>query len=83
MTARPALLVAAIAEILAGYGSASDRTGDPVSPRTGESVPAIRLDAVEQPLDQLHDWARARSEEFGIPVRAMPPTAAAPCSGRV
>ncbi|MFE3227331.1 murein transglycosylase [Nocardia sp. NPDC059228] len=70
MTALPALLVTAIATILSGCG-ASDRTPDPEPPRAGEPVPAIRLDALEQPLDQLRDWARARSEEYGIPVRAL------------
>ncbi|MFX0576290.1 lytic transglycosylase domain-containing protein [Nocardia nepalensis] len=70
-TARPALLVAAVAAILAGCGGASDRTPDPQPPRTGGSVPAIRLEAVEHPLDQLRDWARVRSEKYGVPVRAL------------
>ncbi|WP_051152456.1 lytic transglycosylase domain-containing protein [Nocardia niigatensis] len=68
--ARPALLVAAVAAILAGCGDASEGTLDP-PPRAGEQIPAIRLDAAGQPLDQLRDWARARSTEFGIPVRAI------------
>ncbi|MGY4101458.1 murein transglycosylase [Nocardia sp. R16R-3T] len=71
MTAHPALLVVAVAAILAGCGGASDRTPDPPPPRTGESIPAIRLDAVDHPLDQLRDWARVRAEKYGIPVRAL------------
>ncbi|WP_063038621.1 hypothetical protein [Nocardia pseudovaccinii] len=67
ITAPAALLVAAVAAILAGCGGASD----PLPPRAGEPVPAIRLDAVDHPLDQLGDWARVRAGKFGIPVRAL------------
>ncbi|WP_433733878.1 murein transglycosylase [Nocardia sp. CA-129566] len=71
MTARSALLVPVVAVVLAGCGGASDRTPDPVPASTGGSVPAIRLDAVDHPLDQLRDWARPRAEKYGIPVRAL------------
>lgn len=70
MTARPALLLAAVTAVLAGCG-ASDGPPDPQPPRASESIPAIRLDAAESPLDQLRDWARTRSETSGIPVRAL------------
>ncbi|MCU1644950.1 MAG: hypothetical protein JWN03_5225 [Nocardia sp.] len=34
-------------------------------------MPVIRLDAVENKLDQLHDWAKIHADEHGIPVRAV------------
>ncbi|MGW4532373.1 murein transglycosylase [Nocardia sp. NPDC004340] len=70
MTARPALLVAAVAAVLAGCG-VSGESSDPLPPRASESIPAIRLDAAESPIDQLREWARARSETSGIPMRAL------------
>ncbi|GAB2442160.1 lytic transglycosylase domain-containing protein [Nocardia tengchongensis] len=64
------LLVAAAAVTLAGCGSL-DRTPDPGPPGAGGPMPAIRLEAVEHRLDQLHDWARMRSDKYGIPLRAL------------
>ncbi|MGW4243324.1 murein transglycosylase [Nocardia sp. NPDC004722] len=44
---------------------------DTPPPGAGGLLPAIRLDAASNPIDQLRDWAQTRATRFGIPVRAV------------
>ncbi|MCU1646126.1 MAG: hypothetical protein JWN03_6401 [Nocardia sp.] len=67
---RLALLVSVVSVSVAGCGS-TNRVPDLGPPGSGGPVPAIRLDAVENRLDQLHDWAQVRADKFSIPLGAL------------
>ncbi|MEV6071934.1 murein transglycosylase [Nocardia sp. NPDC052001] len=65
------LAVVLTALTVLGCGALTHRAPDPAPPGSGGTVPSIRLDSVDNKFDQLQDWARARADKHGIPVRAL------------
>ncbi|MGW4246981.1 murein transglycosylase [Nocardia sp. NPDC004722] len=61
-------LVAVLAAECAG-GNGNPRYAAP--PAAGAAMPTIRLNAVDNKLAQLRDWAEPRSDRYGIPERAL------------
>ncbi|MEU6584008.1 murein transglycosylase [Nocardia sp. NPDC046763] len=71
VSARLTLLLSAVAMAITGCGEGPSRIPDPVAPGTGGPMPVIRLDAVDNKLDQLRAWAQPRADQHGIPTRAL------------
>lgn len=55
--------------VLAGCGASDPAIPSP-PPASTETLPLIRLDAVERQLDPLKEWAQTRADKYRIPVRA-------------
>ncbi|MFE2995530.1 murein transglycosylase [Nocardia sp. NPDC059246] len=69
--ARLPLFIAAVALTVAGCAAGPGRAPEPAPPGYGGPIPKIRLDAMDNKLDQLREWARPRADRDGIPLRAL------------